>query len=247
MTDAILEVNGLARAFGETKAVTACSFEAAAGTVHSILGENGSGKSTTVKILSGVLSPDKGTVTVACQQVTKFTPGAARRVGVSTVFQELLNVPSRSVLDNVLLGEPGWFRHRLSHRERAELARRHLGRLGLTDVGLDQQVGGLPLSAQQLVAIARSLATEPKVLILDEATSAIDVEARDLLFAALREELERGALVLYISHRMEEIVHLADAVTVLRNGATVASVYGTDINEANLLDLMVSAGATVHD
>lgn len=247
MTDAILEINGLARSFGETKAVTACSFEAAAGTVHSILGENGSGKSTTVKILSGVLSPDNGTVMVAHQQITKFTPGAARRVGVSTVFQELLNVPGRSVLDNVLLGEPGWFRHRLSHRERAEVVRRHLGRLGLTDLDLDQQVGGLPLSTQQLVAIARSLATEPKVLILDEATSAIDVEARDLLFAALREELERGTLVLYISHRMEEIVHLADAVTVLHNGATVASVYGTDINEANLLDLMVSAGAAAHD
>jgi len=244
MTDAILEVNGLARAFGETKALTACSFEAAAGTVHSILGENGSGKSTTVKILSGVLSPDNGTVTVAGQQVTKFTPGAARRVGVSTVFQELLNVPSRSVLDNVLLGEPGWFRHRLSRRERAEVARRPLGRLGLTDLDLDQQVGGLPLSSQQLVAIARSLATEPKVLILDEASSALDVKARDLLFSVLREELERGILVLYISHRMEEIAHLADAVTVLNNGATVTSVYGADINEANLLDLMVSAGAT---
>jgi ribose transport system ATP-binding protein len=247
MTDAILEVNGLVRAFGETKALTACSFEAAAGTIHSILGENGSGKSTTVKVLSGVLSPDNGTVTVAGQQVTKFTPGAARRVGVSTVFQELLNVPSRSVLDNVLLGEPGWFRHRLSHRERAEAARRHLGRLGLTDLDLDQQVGGLALSTQQLVAIARSLATEPKVLILDEASSALDVKARDLLFAALREELERGILVLYISHRMEEIVHLADAVTVLHNGATVTSVYGAGINEANLLDLMVSAGVTAHD
>jgi len=235
------------RAFGETKALTACSFEGAAGTIHSILGENGSGKSTTVKILSGVLSPDNGTVTVAGQQVTKFTPGAARRAGVSTVFQELLNVPSRSVLDNVLLGEPGWFRHRLSRRERAELARRHLDRLGLTDLDLDQGVGGLPLSTQQLVAIARSLATEPKVLILDEASSALDVKARDLLFSVLREELERGILALYISHRMEEIAHLADAVTVLHNGATVTSVYGADINEANLLDLMLSAGATAHD
>jgi ribose transport system ATP-binding protein len=247
MTDATLEVNGLARAFGETRALTACSFEAAAGTIHSILGENGSGKSTTVKILSGVLPPDSGTVTVAGQLVTKFTPGVARRVGVSTVFQELLNVPSRSVQDNVLLGEPGWFRHRLSHRERAEVARRHLGRLGLTDLDLDQQVGGLPLSTRQLVAIARALAIEPKVLILDEASSALDVKARDLLFAVLREELERGILVLYISHRMEEIVHLADAVTVLHNGATVTSVYGADINEANLLDLMVSAGVTAHD
>jgi ribose transport system ATP-binding protein len=247
MTDAILEVNGLARAFGETKALTACTLEAAAGTIHSILGENGSGKSTTVKILSGVLSPDNGTVTVAGQQVAKFTPGTARRIGVSTVFQELLNVPSRSVLDNVLLGEPGLFRHRLSRRERTEVAGRHLGRLGLTDLDLDQQVGGLPLSAQQLVAIARSLATEPKVLILDEASSALDVKARDQLFAVLREELERGILVLYISHRMEEIVRLADAVTVLHNGATVTSVYAADINEANLLDLMVSAGAAAHD
>ena len=95
MTDAILEVNGLVRAFGSDQSPNRPCFEAAAGTIHSILGENGSGKSTTVKILSGVLSPDNGTVTVAGHLVTKFTPGTARRVGVSTVFQELLNVPSR--------------------------------------------------------------------------------------------------------------------------------------------------------
>jgi ribose transport system ATP-binding protein len=244
MTAAVLEVRGLARAFGETRAVTACSFQAAAGTVHSLLGENGSGKSTVVKILSGVLAPDAGTITLAGRSFTGFTPAAARRSGVTTVFQELLNVPSRSVVDNVLMGEPGWFRHRLSRRQRAEVARRHLGRLGLADLELDLQVGGLPLSVQQLVAIARSLACEPKVLILDEATSAIDMEARDLLFTALRDELTRGTLVLYISHRMEEIVHLAHAVTVLHNGVTVTSVDGTDINEANLLDLMVKASAT---
>ena len=247
MTDAVLEVRGLARAFGETRAVTACSFQAAAGTVHSILGENGSGKSTIVKILSGVLAPDAGTIALAGQPFTRFTPAAARRSGVTTVFQELLNVPSRSVVDNVLMGEPGWFRHRLSGRQRAEVARRHLGRLGLAGLDLDLQVGGLPLSVQQLVAIARSLACEPKVLILDEATSAIDVEARDLLFTALRDELTHGTLVLYISHRMEEIVHLAHAVTVLHNGVTVTSVDGAHINEANLLDLMVKASATAHD
>jgi ribose transport system ATP-binding protein len=241
---ALLEVEGLARSFGETRALVAANLSGQPGTVHSILGENGSGKSTMVKILSGVLTPDRGRVVLDGQEVAKFTPATARSLGVATVFQDLLNVPVRSVLDNVLLGHPGWLRYPARRRERAELARAQLARLGLVNLNLDIPVGFLPLPAQQLVAIARALTWQPRVLVLDEATSALDVGAAERLFGVLREELRRGALVLFISHRMDEIVDLADAVTVLANGVSVQSLSRAEISVERLLEVLTSAGVT---
>jgi ribose transport system ATP-binding protein len=215
--------------------------------VHSILGENGSGKSTLVKILSGVLSPDAGEIEVGGRALTSFAPRRSQELGIATVFQELLNVPSRSVLDNVLLGVDIGLAHRRSRRSRAERALSTLDRLGLGDVDLRAPLGRLPLSVQQQVAIARALQREPQVLVLDEATSALDVGAQERLFAVIREELGKGALVLFITHRMEEIMTLADRVTVLRNGSAVAVavVEGAEIESDRLIALMsgdVAAG-----
>lgn len=246
MSSVFLEVDGLARAFGATKALTACTFQAHGGTVHALLGENGSGKSTAVKILSGVLAPDRGSIRFAGQLVTKFAPALARARGVATVFQDLLNVPTRSVVDNILLGEPGWVRGSRTRRQRAAATQRQLARLGLEDLPLDAPVGGLPLAVQQLVAVARALAREPRLLILDEATSALDVETRDRLFQVVRHELARDVLVLLITHRIDEIIQLADAVTVLRNGETAASLEKADIDEANLMSAMLLPGVPVH-
>jgi ribose transport system ATP-binding protein len=161
---------------------------------------------------------------------------------VATVFQDLLNVSSRSVVDNVLLGRPGWLRRSATRRQERNFGREQLARLGLADVDLDAPLGACSLPVQQLVAIARALGCSPRVLILDEATSALDVGSCEQLFSVLRQELTRNVLVLFISHRMEEVVSLADAVTVLANGVSVKSLTRSEISEEHLLDVMSVAG-----
>lgn len=246
-----LEVRHLQKSFGTTRALADCSLSGRPGTVHALLGENGSGKSTLVKILSGVLAPDGGEVVVG-DRVTRFSPASASRRGIATVFQELLNVPSRSVLDNLLLGDEFGFRHRKSRAVRVAWARSVLSRLGVDSIDVGAAVESLPLSVQQQVAIARALQRKPKILVLDEATSALDIQAQEHLFSALREELARGVLVLFITHRMKEITSLADEVTVLRNGTSVAVVGRADIHPQRLLELMsrqpadIPPGESIH-
>ena len=234
-----LEVRQLARAFGGTRALVDCSLTGRSGTVHALLGENGSGKTTLVKILSGVLSPDSGQVIAGSERISRFSPAAARhRHGIATVFQELLNVPSRSVVDNIFLGEEFGIFHALSPAVRSERARSVLGWLGVDRVDLQAPLESLPLSVQQQVAIARALHREAQILILDEATSALDVQAQERLFEVLREQVARGVFVLFITHRMNEITNLADEVTVLRSGTTVAVVSRDEIRPERLLELM---------
>jgi ribose transport system ATP-binding protein len=233
-----LEIRGLQRSFGSTRALVDCSLTARPGTVHALLGENGSGKSTLVKVLAGVLSPDAGEVLVQGEPIRNFTPRIARRHEIATVFQELLNVPGRSVLDNIFLGEEFGYRHSTNRAHRASRARDVLAWLGAGDMDLSLPLESLPLSAQQQVAIARALQREARILVLDEATSALDVQAQEQLFSALKDELARGVLVLFITHRMNEITSLADEVTVLRSGTSVAVVERSDIRPDRLLELM---------
>jgi ABC-type sugar transport system ATPase subunit len=220
----LLRVEGLAKAFGPTRALRSCSFEVAAGEVHAIVGENGSGKSTLVKILSGVHSPDAGTLALAGEPLTgRRSPRSAQAAGIVTVFQEVLVVGSQSVVENIWLGSDGLFRRTLDQRRKRELASDVLNMLLATPPALDTPAESLSLSDRQACCIARALVRSPRVLILDESTSALDVVTRDRLFAAVRRLCGAGAAVIFISHRMGEIDELANRVTVLRSGESVAT------------------------
>jgi len=191
----LLAVSDLSKSFGETRALVSCTLTADRGQVHAVLGENGSGKSTLVKILSGVIAPDSGELRIAGARVTRFSPGAARGVGVAPVLQEVLVAPNRTVVDNVFLGHDAFVRRSLTRAERRERAYAALARISSTPLHLDAFVGDLPLSQRQLVTIARALVRDPRILILDEATSALDIHDRQVLFEAIRELVRSGMSV----------------------------------------------------
>jgi len=220
----LLEVHGLAKAFGPTRALRSCTFELRAGEVHAIVGENGSGKSTLVKILAGVHRPDAGEVAIGGRRVRgRPSPRAAQESGVVTVFQEVLVVGPQPVLENVWLGTDGVFARRVPVAEKRRRAEEALGELLVTPPPLDVPAEALSLSDRQACCIARALVRDPRVLILDESTSALDVATRDRLFATIQRLCAQGVGVIFISHRMDEIQELADRVTVLRSGQSVAT------------------------
>src|SRR4051812_13223781 len=189
----------LAKAFGAPQALRSCSFELLPGEVHAIVGENGSGKSTLVKILTGVHRPDAGTIALPGRDAAPDSPAAALASGVIAVFQEVLVVGPRSVLDNVWIGTDGLWRARRPDSEKRERAKALLDELLGAAPALDRPVEELSLSDRQAVSIVRALVRDPKVLILDEATSALDVATRDRLFGIVARLAAEGTGVIFIS------------------------------------------------
>lgn len=233
-----LSLKGLSKSFGETKALEDVSLEIEAGTVHSILGENGSGKSTLVKVLSGVLIPDTGSIFIGGELLTQNSPLSVRRAGIATVFQEVLVCPNRSITENIWLGQDSWRSWKLRGAERKISAAAVLAELTDNSMNLDEEVGNLSLVKQHQVAIARSLLMNPKLLVLDESTASLDIHERDKLFSAIKKRVSNGMAVVFISHRLEEVIHLSDAVTVLRSGKKIETLQRTDLSENILLRLL---------
>jgi ABC-type sugar transport system ATPase subunit len=243
----LLTAEGLRKRFGQTVALRDASLELLPGEVHALVGENGSGKSTLVKILSGVHRPDAGRMSVAGRGFGPRSPGQALRAGVDTVFQEVLGVENRSVLDNLWLGADGFLRPVSRDHSRREKAEEVLAALLVTPPPLDAPFGALELSDRQACCIARSLLREPKVLILDEATSALDYDTRTRLFDLVRREAQQGMSIVLITHRMDEIREIGDRVTVLRSGETVAALDGDGWDHQEMIRLMTGADHLVPD
>ncbi len=237
-----LRVSDVAKAFGATQALRSASIDVRAGEIHAIVGENGSGKSTLVKLLAGVHRPDEGQITVGDTTVDRLaSPKESLRAGVATVFQEVLVVEPRSVLENVWVGTDGLFRDRAPTATKRERASAALGELLDTPPPLDLPAEALSLSDRQACCIARALVREPRILILDEATSALDVATRDRLFAILRRLAGEGVGVIFISHRMDEISEVGDRCTVMRSGETVATLERGQATSGELVRLMTGA------
>lgn len=241
---ALVHAAGVAKAFGATRALVDGTLRLEPGEVHTIMGENGSGKSTLVKILAGVHRPDSGELLVAGEAwATTRSPAAARRRGVGAVFQEVLTVPGRSIVDNVWLGSP---RREADADERRERAADVLESLLGRRLDVSRPIGGLSLSERQACCIARALVAEPRLLILDESTSALDVATRDRLFETVKEVAAQGCGVLFVSHRMDEVFAISDVVTVLRSGSTVSSrlpIAGTSVGDVVRLMSVESSSA----
>ncbi len=234
----MLRINGLSKSYGETKALQDADIAFEAGTVHAILGENGSGKSTLVKLLSGIVTPDRGTIELDGTALRGGDPRAYQAAGLATVFQEVLIAPDLSVAENILLGMDMPTRWVVPRADRLRVAGEALAKFATTQVGLEEEAGRLPLAAQQLVVLARAVARQPRVLILDEVTAALDFADRGSVFRFVRRLVDEGCMIIFITHRMDEVMELSDRLSILRSGRVVHTETCGDSTPAELLRAM---------
>jgi len=246
VADSILNVDRVSKSFGRHKVLDEVSLAVRAGSIHALVGENGAGKSTLMNIIGGVVRADSGTVRLDGQPTTFSDPSAAIRAGVSTVHQEFSLFPNRSVAQNIFghrepVDRLGFVRWGVLRRQAQDI----LSELGV-DLDPSALVGSLSLSAQQLVEIAKALSLSARVLILDEPTSALSDYGAKRLFRLLDGLKARGVGIIYISHRLNEVLEVADEISVLRDGR-LAGRATRGASAAELVGMMVGRdlGSTV--
>ncbi|MBI1796594.1 MAG: sugar ABC transporter ATP-binding protein, partial [Candidatus Eisenbacteria bacterium] len=230
---------GLDKRFGGVQALAGVDLTVSPGSIHALVGENGAGKSTLIRILAGAVRADAGRITLDGREVAIHDAHAARALGIAVVHQELALAPDLTVAENVFLGR--WPRTALGLVDRAALARdtrRALEQLGAT-IAPDAMVRGLSVALGQQVEIARALSQEARLLVLDEPSAVASPHELAALFRILRGLRDRGVAILYVSHRLDEIFDLADAVTVLRDGRHVATHAIADVTRERLIAEMV--------
>jgi ribose transport system ATP-binding protein len=233
----LLEAVGITKSFGAVHALVDGSLELRQGEVHALVGENGAGKSTLIKVLSGALRADGGEVRIAGQRVELASPAAARRLGIGTVFQELSLLPWMSVAENLLIdqlprGRAGLVRRRSLPSKAEEV----FARFGIETIDPREIPERLSLADRQVVEIVRALHRRPRVLFLDEATASLSKHQVDWLLEMIADQRSVGCCVVFTSHRWQEVEHVADQITVFRNGRKVAT--RTSLEETEAVTLM---------
>src|ERR1700678_1255469 len=229
----LLEARDIAKRFGSVVALRSASLSVRSGEVHALMGANGAGKSTLVKILTGVFPPDRGTIAISDAERSFRSPAEARAEGIVSVYQDPALVPDLTVADNMRLADVA-----------ASAVRRWLGALGVENLRFDAFVRDLPYPILRLIDLARALASDPLILLLDEITAALPADLSERVFQVVRHWRQRGHSVIFISHRMAEVAALCDRATVLRDGVVVGV---TDIapgSEERIVSLMLGQSTT---
>ena len=235
-----LTISGVTKTYGVVKALSSVSFSVRKGEIHTILGENGAGKSTLVKIITGEETPDAGSITLDGQTVKTYTPSAAHQMGIRMVHQELAVFENMTVAENVYPDFKEKKNGVLDRKKLNQKAQEQLDLFGLKTIQPSAPMASVTLGGQQMVEILRCIAANPKVLILDEPTSGLNDSEAELLMGILERLKNEGLTILYISHRLNEIMQISDRVTIMRDGQYVTTlVNGPDMTEADLINNMV--------
>ncbi len=240
---ALLEMTNISKSFPGVKALDDASLVVRAGTVHALMGENGAGKSTLMKCLFGIYHADSGTIRIEGKEVSFQNPHEAMAGGVSMVHQELSQAETRTVMDNIWLGR---YPTRFGIVSDSEMRRRTLTLfhdLGI-DVDPDAIISSLPVAKRQMVEIARAISCHAKILVLDEPTSSLTEEEVKHLFRIITRLKERGCGIIYISHKMAEILAISDDVTVMRDGKHISTDPAKDLTMDAIISRMVGRELT---
>ena len=238
MAAALLEMRNIDKVFPGVRALSNVDFTLHAGEIHSLMGENGAGKSTLVKVLTGVYPKDGGTIHLNGREISPKTPKEAQEEGISTVYQEVNLCPNLTVAENIFIGrEP----RRFGFIDWKEVNRRSVELLQKLDVDIDvnKTLDNYPVAIQQMVAIARAVDVDAKILILDEPTSSLNEGETARLFKIVRQLQKQGMGIIFISHFLEQIYELCDHITILRNGELVGSYEVAKLPRLELIARMV--------
>jgi ABC-type sugar transport system ATPase subunit len=240
-----LEIRGLSKAYPGAQALHDITLSVERCHVHALLGENGAGKSTLIRLLSGVEIPDSGTIMLDGQRYAPRDPKAALEAGVTTIYQVFNLLPDRSVMHNILLGSEPRTRYGLiDYAQMRRIANDLLERLHVGYLDPAALVGTLRVGEKQVIEIARALAHDSRLLIMDEPTSALNQTEAEALFRIVETLKASGVTVLYISHRLDEIFRLADDVTVLRDGAHIVTRPMAGVTRDDLIEAMIGRKLT---
>ncbi len=243
----LLRATSLAKTFPGVQALRDLSFELRAGEVHALVGENGAGKSTFVRILTGAETPDSGALTIDDTEAVFERPADAGRRGIAAIYQQPALFPDLSVAENIALPtERGRAWSRVSWPERARQSRRLLERLGAS-IDPSRLVQTLSLPEQQLVEIAKAIGADARILLMDEPTASLTSREVDRLFTVIDRLRSGGTGIIYISHRLEEVRRIADRVTIIRDGSTVASDIDPATPSRDIVHLMVGRAVDTAD
>jgi len=238
MGEPLLRMRDVSKRFGGVRALDGVDLDLYEGEVHAIMGENGAGKSTLMKILSGVYTPDAGTIELDGAVASIHSPHDALAKGIAIIHQELNTVPHMSVAENLALGQEPTRGGVLDRREMRRAARKKLERIGV-DISVDQPLGRLSIGMQQMVEIARAVAENARILVLDEPTASLSQSEAERLFTLVEEMRRDGMALAYISHRMEEVWRLSDRITVLRDGKWVSTTARGEVTPEQIVNRMV--------
>ncbi len=244
MNDAaiVLEARGITRAFPGVQALAGVDLTLRAGEVHALMGQNGAGKSTLIKVLTGVHAPDGGSIKLLGHDVAPQSPVHAQQLGISAVHQESHLLPNLSVAENICAGRyprRPWTRGGgIDWTETNRRAHELLAGLGI-DLDVAQLAGGLPAALQQLATVARAVATDARVLILDEPTSSLDTDEVQALFTLIRRLRDQGVAILFVTHFLDQVYEICDRITVLRNGKFVGEYPCAKLDARGLVAAMV--------
>lgn len=234
----ILQMEGISKNFGGVQALEDVSFDVHFGEVHALVGENGAGKSTLIKVLGGIIPRNAGRIVFDGREVNYHRPIEALEAGIAIIHQELSLMPSLSVVENMYMGR---MKSRLGILNWRELRRQSVQAMSLINLHVDPNavVRDLTISQRQLIEIARALAVNAKLIVMDEPNSSLSESESEVLFEVIESLQERGIAIIYVSHKIDEVLRISDRISVLRDGKYVGTLSREEADEQKVINMMV--------